>query len=70
MIVIFTNVVCIHGFNTFSTSSIINEVKKVKLLSHKGFSLGIPVATKMDKVELRSCNENIHSCDYAVYKFI
>ncbi|WP_334961163.1 hypothetical protein [Nostoc sp.] len=39
--------------NTFSTSQIIDEVKKVKLLSHKGFSDSEPVAKKMDKVELR-----------------
>jgi hypothetical protein len=40
--------------NTFSTSHIIDEVKKVKRLPHKGFSLGVHVATKMDKVELRN----------------
>ncbi|MEH2393270.1 MAG: hypothetical protein V7K21_16995 [Nostoc sp.] len=41
--------------NTFSTSQIIDEVKKVKLLSHKGFSDSEPIAKKMDKVELRGC---------------
>jgi len=30
----------------------IDEVQKVKLLSHKGFSLGDRVAKKMDKVDL------------------
>ncbi|MEH1888997.1 MAG: hypothetical protein V7K92_05825 [Nostoc sp.] len=39
--------------NTFSTSQIIDEVKKVKLLSHKGFSDSKPVAKKMDKVEFK-----------------
>ncbi|MEH2297722.1 hypothetical protein [Nostoc sp.] len=39
--------------NIFSTSQIIDEVKKVKLLDHKGFSDSKPVAKKMDKVELR-----------------
>ncbi|MEH2445081.1 MAG: hypothetical protein V7K18_04660 [Nostoc sp.] len=41
--------------NTFSPSQIIDEVKKLKLLSHKGFSDSEPesVAKKMDKVELR-----------------
>jgi hypothetical protein len=32
--------------NTFSTSQIINEVKKVKLLPHKGFSDSLSVAKK------------------------
>ncbi|MBE8969586.1 hypothetical protein IQ277_26200 [Nostocales cyanobacterium LEGE 12452] len=48
--------------NTFSTSQIIDEVKKVKLLPYKGFSLSVRattpqeycVAKKMDKVELRA----------------
>ncbi|MFS0520078.1 hypothetical protein ACEYW6_36065 [Nostoc sp. UIC 10607] len=40
--------------NTFSTSHIIDEVKKVKLPPHKGFSDSVPVATKMDKVELKA----------------
>ncbi|MEH1792771.1 hypothetical protein [Nostoc sp.] len=48
--------------NTFYTSQIINEFKKVKLPFHKGFSLGVRattpqeyrVAIKMDKVELKS----------------
>ncbi|MDZ8259345.1 hypothetical protein [Nostoc sp. ChiQUE01b] len=39
--------------NTFSISQIMDEVKKVKLLSHKGFSLSYRIAKKMDKVELR-----------------
>ncbi|MBE9038427.1 hypothetical protein IQ246_25660 [aff. Roholtiella sp. LEGE 12411] len=38
--------------NTFSTSQIMDEVKKVKLPSHKGFSDSDRVAKKMDKVEL------------------
>ncbi|MEH2366517.1 hypothetical protein [Nostoc sp.] len=38
--------------NTFSTSQIIDEVKKVKLLLYKGFSLSDRVVKKMDKVEL------------------
>ncbi|MHC5937557.1 hypothetical protein [Nostoc sp.] len=41
--------------NTFSTSQIIDEVKKVKLLSHKGYSDSLSVAKKMNKVELRGC---------------
>ena len=41
--------------NTFSTSQIIDEVKKVKLPDHKGFSDSNQVAKKMDKVELRGC---------------
>ena len=40
--------------NTFSTSQIIDEVKKVKSLSHIAFSDGDGVAKKMDKVELTS----------------
>ncbi|OKH60048.1 hypothetical protein [Scytonema sp. HK-05] len=39
--------------NTFSTSQIIDEVQKVKLPSHNGFSDSDRVAKKMDKVELR-----------------
>ncbi|WP_375467338.1 hypothetical protein [uncultured Nostoc sp.] len=39
--------------NIFSPSQIIDEVKEVKLLSHKGFSDSEPVAKKMDQVELR-----------------
>ncbi|MEH2390893.1 MAG: hypothetical protein V7K21_04205 [Nostoc sp.] len=39
--------------NTFSPPQIIDEIKKVKLLSYKGFSDTEPVAKKMDKVELR-----------------
>ncbi|MEH2463255.1 hypothetical protein [Nostoc sp.] len=43
--------------NTFSTSEIINEVKKVKLLSHKGFSLSVRATTPQEyrvakKIEL------------------
>ncbi|MBN4005085.1 hypothetical protein [Nostoc sp. LPT] len=45
--------------NTFSTSQIIDEVKKVKLLSYKGFSLSNRVAKKMDKVEVRGCLKSI-----------
>ncbi|QSJ19035.1 hypothetical protein JYQ62_10015 [Nostoc sp. UHCC 0702] len=41
--------------NTFSTSQIIDEVKKVKLPSHRGFSDSDRIAKKMDKVELRGC---------------
>jgi hypothetical protein len=41
--------------NTFSTSQIIDEVKKVKLPFHRGFSDSDRVTKKMDKVELRSC---------------
>jgi hypothetical protein len=41
--------------NTFSASQIIDEVKKVKLLSYKGFRLSDRVVKKMDKVELRGC---------------
>jgi hypothetical protein len=40
--------------NTFSTSQIIDEVKKVKLPFHRGFSDSDRVTKKMDKVELRS----------------
>jgi hypothetical protein len=38
--------------NTFSTSQIIDEVKKVKLPFHRGFSDSDRVTKKMDKVEL------------------
>jgi hypothetical protein len=41
--------------NTFSTSQIIDEVKKVKLPFHRGFSDSDRVTKKMDKVEIRGC---------------
>ncbi|WP_335044825.1 hypothetical protein [Nostoc sp.] len=34
--------------NTFSTSQIIDEVKKVKLMSHKGFSLSDRATTPQE----------------------
>ncbi|MDB9374452.1 hypothetical protein [Nodularia sphaerocarpa] len=40
--------------NTFSTSQSIDEVKKVKPLSHRVFSDTNRVAKKMAKVELRT----------------
>jgi hypothetical protein len=43
--------------NTFSTSQIIDEVKKVKLPFHRGFSDSDRVTKKMDKVELSIFNE-------------
>ncbi|MEH1783648.1 MAG: hypothetical protein V7K67_22050 [Nostoc sp.] len=38
--------------NTFSTSLILDEVKKVKLPPHKAFSDSDRIAKTMDKVEL------------------
>jgi hypothetical protein len=55
--------------NTFSTSQIIDEAKKLKLLSHKGFRLSDRVAKKMDKVELRGCLKSVElslKCDSEV----
>ncbi|MBN3895081.1 MAG: hypothetical protein HWQ41_07385 [Nostoc sp. NOS(2021)] len=43
--------------NTFSTSQIIDEVKKVKLPSYKGFSDSDRIAKKMDKVERKRGSE-------------
>ncbi|MHC5768968.1 MAG: hypothetical protein ACYTXI_25760 [Nostoc sp.] len=40
-------------------SQIIDEVKKLKLLPYKGFSLSDRVVKKMDKVELRGCLKSI-----------
>ncbi|MEH1932486.1 MAG: hypothetical protein V7L14_01880 [Nostoc sp.] len=51
--------------NTFSTSQIIDEVKKVKLPSYKGFSDSDRIAKKMDKVELRG-KRNAHRCQLKV----
>ncbi|MBN3896099.1 MAG: hypothetical protein HWQ41_12785 [Nostoc sp. NOS(2021)] len=39
--------------NTFSTPQIIDEVKKVKLPSHKGFNDSDRIVKKIDKVDLR-----------------
>jgi hypothetical protein len=46
--------------NTFSTSQIIDEVKKVKLPFHRGFSDSDRVTKKMDKVELRTNRKSTH----------
>ncbi|GEM_PF-4636513 len=59
--------------NTFSMSLILDEIQKVKLLFHKGFSVCDRLNIKMDKVELRGCLKSkkarkwlIQRCWYAV----
>ncbi|OYD98529.1 hypothetical protein CDG77_05175 [Nostoc sp. 'Peltigera membranacea cyanobiont' 213] len=46
---------------TFSMSQIMDEVKKVKLMSHKGFSLGDRVAKQMD---LELCKKMVGYHEY------
>ncbi|WP_341525971.1 hypothetical protein WKK05_25855 [Nostoc sp. UHCC 0302] len=43
--------------NTFYMSQFIDEVKKVKRLSHSGFSDSDRVVKKMDKVELKAYHQ-------------
>jgi hypothetical protein len=59
--------------NTFSTSQIIDEVKKVKLPFHRGFSDSDRVTKKMDKVELIPFHEksdtDVNPESFAASKF-